>query len=412
MPAAPISARGQPCRAPCTAPSWASINLGVFLCIECSGVHRRMGTHISKVRSVTMDAWQPAWVSHMAQVGNVNANARLEANMPADCVIEPTCSPTVREDFARRKYERQLWADRATPSTVAQARQRLLVDEPATTTQKLAIAAPNDGNATPPAGRSVNPAVARRLARLGRTPVTSSSPEPPQATTAPSSEVDDLLGLTPVSSPPATGFSFSHGSSVAGGGGDGGAGGFSFSHATGDVPSSAGPGTGLPAAAARSPVHVEPPTASVLHATRRRSASGDLLSLSFGGDTTSQTAAPGPFQGGRQAFGSSVAQASDQHGMFGASTGSEQQTSPAAVSAVAQSILASEAFAACVLEPTKASSADQRRAAAAAFLRRVQEEVLSALQASGPEAQDAGAGRTATGGSDSAPPTPSGFAFI
>ena len=30
-------------------PSWASWNLGVFLCIQCSGIHRRMGTHISKV---------------------------------------------------------------------------------------------------------------------------------------------------------------------------------------------------------------------------------------------------------------------------------------------------------------------------------------------------------------------------
>jgi Arf-GAP with SH3 domain, ANK repeat and PH domain-containing protein len=34
---------------------WVSINLGIILCIECSGIHRSLGTHISKVRSLTLD---------------------------------------------------------------------------------------------------------------------------------------------------------------------------------------------------------------------------------------------------------------------------------------------------------------------------------------------------------------------
>jgi hypothetical protein len=40
-------------------PRWASWNLGVFLCIRCSGIHRGMGTHISKVKSVDLDVWTP-----------------------------------------------------------------------------------------------------------------------------------------------------------------------------------------------------------------------------------------------------------------------------------------------------------------------------------------------------------------
>ena len=40
-------------------PDWASINMGVLMCLECSGVHRALGTHLSKVRSLTLDKWSP-----------------------------------------------------------------------------------------------------------------------------------------------------------------------------------------------------------------------------------------------------------------------------------------------------------------------------------------------------------------
>ncbi|KAI7867680.1 hypothetical protein BDF14DRAFT_1684770, partial [Spinellus fusiger] len=45
--------------ADCTAknPRWVSYSLGVFLCVRCAGLHRKMGTHISKIKSMTMDQW-------------------------------------------------------------------------------------------------------------------------------------------------------------------------------------------------------------------------------------------------------------------------------------------------------------------------------------------------------------------
>ena len=41
----------------CAGPRWASWNIVCFLCLRCAGIHRRMGTHISKVKSVNLDTW-------------------------------------------------------------------------------------------------------------------------------------------------------------------------------------------------------------------------------------------------------------------------------------------------------------------------------------------------------------------
>ncbi|KAM3834079.1 stromal membrane-associated protein 1-like [Diretmus argenteus] len=40
-------------------PRWASWNLGVFMCIRCAGIHRNLGVHISRVKSVNLDQWTP-----------------------------------------------------------------------------------------------------------------------------------------------------------------------------------------------------------------------------------------------------------------------------------------------------------------------------------------------------------------
>lgn len=63
-----------------SAPEWASLNLGILFCIECSGVHRNLGSHISKVRSLTLDEWPPGHIAVMLAIGNSTANSVWEYN--------------------------------------------------------------------------------------------------------------------------------------------------------------------------------------------------------------------------------------------------------------------------------------------------------------------------------------------
>ncbi|XP_043985565.1 arf-GAP with coiled-coil, ANK repeat and PH domain-containing protein 2-like isoform X4 [Gambusia affinis] len=60
-------------------PRWASINLGITLCIQCSGIHRSLGVHFSKVRSLTLDSWEPELLKLMCELGNRVINQIYEA---------------------------------------------------------------------------------------------------------------------------------------------------------------------------------------------------------------------------------------------------------------------------------------------------------------------------------------------
>lgn len=87
-------------------PAWASLNLGVLLCIDCSGVHRRLGAHVSRVRSLDLDEWPPQLLLVMKRLGGNDAvNEFWEAAAAASLKPGPDARPDARASWIRRKYE-------------------------------------------------------------------------------------------------------------------------------------------------------------------------------------------------------------------------------------------------------------------------------------------------------------------
>ncbi|CAG9101931.1 unnamed protein product [Plutella xylostella] len=99
-------------------PAWASINLGITLCIECSGIHRSLGVHHSKVRSLTLDDWEPDIIKVMAELGNTIVNRIYEANAEGTTITRatPDCDRSVRETWIRAKYVSLLFVKEVAPA--------------------------------------------------------------------------------------------------------------------------------------------------------------------------------------------------------------------------------------------------------------------------------------------------------
>ncbi|XP_077836620.1 arf-GAP with coiled-coil, ANK repeat and PH domain-containing protein 3 isoform X12 [Macaca mulatta] len=95
-------------------PRWASINLGVLLCIECSGIHRSLGVHCSKVRSLTLDSWEPELLKLMCELGNRAVNQIYEAQCEGPGSRKPTASSPrqdkeawIKDKYVEKKFLRK-----------------------------------------------------------------------------------------------------------------------------------------------------------------------------------------------------------------------------------------------------------------------------------------------------------------
>ncbi|KAJ3903195.1 hypothetical protein F5879DRAFT_960626 [Lentinula edodes] len=97
------------------APRWASHNLGIFICVNCAAIHRKIGTHVTKVKSLTLDSWTKEQVERMKEMGNLNSNAIYNPNElrhPPPLMLIEDERDSELEKYIRAKYEYKKFFDR------------------------------------------------------------------------------------------------------------------------------------------------------------------------------------------------------------------------------------------------------------------------------------------------------------
>ncbi|KAK1126347.1 hypothetical protein K0M31_004974 [Melipona bicolor] len=97
-------------------PDWASLNLGVLMCIECSGIHRNLGSHISKVRSLDLDDWSAGQLSVMLALGNDIANSVWEYCLNGKQKPNSDSLREEKEQWIRWKYEDKIFLPPINPN--------------------------------------------------------------------------------------------------------------------------------------------------------------------------------------------------------------------------------------------------------------------------------------------------------
>ncbi|KAI0693678.1 hypothetical protein C8T65DRAFT_720818 [Cerioporus squamosus] len=97
-------------------PRWASYNLGIFICVNCASIHRKMGTHISKVKSLTLDTWTKEQVEFMKSMGNLKSNAHYnpdEIRHPPPTNMIDAERDSDLEKYIRSKYQYKSYVPRS-----------------------------------------------------------------------------------------------------------------------------------------------------------------------------------------------------------------------------------------------------------------------------------------------------------
>ncbi|KAI0039122.1 ArfGap-domain-containing protein, partial [Auriscalpium vulgare] len=197
-------------------PRWASHNLGIFICVNCASIHRKIGTHITKVKSLTLDTWSKEQVENMRQNGNIKSNAHYNPNEirhPPPTNMVDSERDSELEKFIRDKYEYKRFISRSAivaqhlgPSrSAASVRSNTSGSSsgsvpPPTRSQTVPMKGPGAALPSPPSSATL---AARAVP--SRSFTSAAQPQPPQPAQPPKPAGgvwDDLVALQSPSQPP------------------------------------------------------------------------------------------------------------------------------------------------------------------------------------------------------------------
>lgn len=149
-------------------PNWVSLSLGVLICIECSGVHRSLGSHISKVRSFELDHWEATTELEAGSITNFEANAELEAIIPIgrDKPVSTSDRETrerwildkyVHKKFAKKEFVRPVTSMSLTLSEVSLPSPRLSSPSPLSASVNLPLSPLSPSRSLSPRDPALSP---------------------------------------------------------------------------------------------------------------------------------------------------------------------------------------------------------------------------------------------------------------